>query len=70
MAKKKGKKKGSGKKDVLVVASKIKAYIKKKGLMTSSDTIGALNDKVHCLLDSASKRTKANRRKTVKPQDL
>ena len=65
MAKKKG-----GKKDVLVVASKVKAYIKSKNAMTSADAIGGLNDCVHAILDAAVKRTKANRRSTVKPQDL
>ncbi len=64
MAKKKGKK------EVLVVASKVKAYIKSKGAMTSADAIGALNDRVYAILDAAVKRTKANRRSTVKPQDL
>ena len=68
-AAKKAAKKGS-KKDVLVVASKVKAYIKAKGMMTSSDAIGALNEKVFQLLDIAATRTKANRRSTVKPQDL
>jgi len=63
-------KKKSSKKEVLVVASKVKAYIKSKGSMTSSDAIGALNDSVYAILDAAVKRTKANRRSTVKPQDL
>ena len=63
-------KKKSGKKEVLVVASKVKAYIKSKGSMTSSDAIGGLNDSVYAILDAAVKRTKANRRSTVKPQDL
>ncbi len=71
MAKKKtAKKKSSSKKEVLVVASKVKAHIKSKGMMTSSDAISALNDEVYCMLDAAIKRTKANRRSTVKPQDL
>ncbi len=58
------------KKEVLVVASKVKAYIKSKGMMTSSDSIAALSDCVYAILDAAAKRTKANRRSTVKPQDL
>ncbi len=58
------------KKEVLVVASKVKAYIKSKGKMTSSDAIGALSDAVYAILDNAIKRTGANRRSTVKPQDL
>ena len=57
-------------KDSLIVASKVKGYIKSKKMMTSADALGALNDKIYCLLDDAAARTKANRRSTVKPQDL
>ena len=64
------KKKKTAKKEVLVVASKVKAYIKSKKMMTSSDAIGALSDKVYAILDAGITRTKANRRSTVKPQDL
>ena len=67
---KKAKKKAGGKEEVLVVASKVKAHIKSKGMMTSSDAIGALNACVYEILDQAANRTKANRRSTVKPQDL
>ena len=71
MAKKKAKKKAAKKsKEVLVVASKVKAYVKSQKMMTSSDAIGALSDKVYAMLDDAIARTKANRRSTVKPQDL
>jgi cytochrome c biogenesis factor len=71
MAKKKAKKKTAKKgKEVLVVASKVKAYVKSKKMMTSSDAIGALSDQVYAMLDDAIVRTKANRRSTVKPQDL
>ncbi len=58
------------KRDVLVVASKVKAYIKSKNMMTSSDALEAISDRVYCILDAAIERTKANRRSTVKPQDL
>jgi len=57
-------------KEVLVVASKVKAHIKSKKMMTSSDAIAALSDKVYAILDDAVTGTKANRRSTVKPQDL
>ncbi len=57
-------------KEPLVVASKVKAYIKSKKMMTSADALGALSDKVYCILDSAIARTQANRRSTVKPHDL
>lgn len=69
MAKKAAKKK-TGKKEILIIASKTKAYIKSKGMMTSSDAIGALSDAIYALIDAAIVRTKANRRSTVKPQDL
>ena len=58
------------KKESLIVASKVKAYIKSKKMMTSSDAIVALSDKVYAMLDDAVVRTKANRRSTVKAQDL
>ena len=70
MAKKKAKKKAAKSKEVLVVASKVKAYVKSKKMMTSSDAIGALSDVVYATLDAGIKRTKANRRSTLKPQDL
>ena len=63
-------KKAAKKKESLVVASKVKAYIKSKKMMTSSDAIEALSNRVYCILDCAAARTKANRRSTVKPQDL
>jgi len=58
------------KKESLIVASKVKAYVKSKKMMTSSDALGAISDRVYCMLDKAIERTKANRRSTVKPQDL
>ena len=58
------------KRESLIVASKVKAYIKGKKMMTSSDALEAISDKVYCMLDSAIARTQANRRSTVKPQDL
>jgi histone H3/H4 len=57
-------------KEILVVASKVKTYIKSKKMMTSSDAVAALSDKVCAILDEAVARAKANRRSTVKPQDL
>ena len=57
-------------KESLIVASKVKAYIKSKKMMTSSDALGAISDKVYSILDDAITRTKANRRTTVKAQDL
>ena len=59
-----------GKKEVLVVASKVKSYIKGKKCHTSADAIAALSEMVEKILDAAVKRCTANRRSTVKPQDL
>ena len=73
MAKKKAAKKKVAKKacrESLVVASKVKAYIKSKKMMTSADAVCALSCHVYDLLDKAIARTKANKRSTVKPQDL
>ena len=73
MAKKKAKKKAHDSKKVqepLVVASKVKNYIRSKKMMMSKDALCGLSCKVRCILDSAMARTKANKRSTVKPQDL
>ena len=56
--------------DILVVASKVKDYIKSKGCQTAGDSIEALSKKVACKLDKAIARAKENGRVTVKPYDL
>ncbi len=57
-------------KESLIVASKVKAYIKSKKMMTSADALEAISDKVYSMLDDAIARTQANRRSTVKAHDL
>ncbi|MFC1765803.1 hypothetical protein ACFL6U_27470 [Planctomycetota bacterium] len=54
----------------LIVASKVKAYIKSKDMMTSSESLETISDNVYDLLDAAIARASANRRSTVKAQDL
>jgi len=56
--------------EMLVVASKVKAYVRNKGMNTSADALGCLSDKLYCVLDEATDRTNANGRKTLKPQDI
>jgi histone H3/H4 len=56
--------------DVLVVASKVKAYIKSKKMNTSADAIATLSDQVYTMIDNATNRSRANGRKTVKGQDV
>ena len=77
MAKKKTKKKAAkkkakrvSKKETLVVASKVKAYVRSKGCMCGADAITALSDSIYCRMDCAMERAKANRRSTVKAQDV
>jgi hypothetical protein len=67
MAKKKAKKLSG---EMLLVASKVKAELKKRGCNTASDALGGLNMWLHWLIDQASKRTKANGRKTVRSHDF
>jgi len=57
-------------KEVLVVGSKVKAYIKSKDMRCAGDSIGALSDAVSCILDKAIARAKANKRSTVQAQDI
>lgn len=73
MAKAKKKKAAPKKKvarEVLVVASKVKEYIKAQGLQSSGDVIPALSDKIYSMLDEAAGRTQNNNRATVRPHDL
>lgn len=69
-AKKTAKKKGKKQQDVLVVGSKVKAYIKSKKMMCSGDLISGLSSCVYECIDSALERTKANKRSTIRPHDL
>ncbi len=54
----------------LVVASKAKNIIKNAGCMVASDALDELNKKVHRLIEDAVKRTKDNKRSTVRPYDF
>ena len=56
--------------EALIVASKVKSYVRGKKMMTSSDALVDLSCKVYCMLDAAIARAQANKRSTIKPQDL
>ena len=58
------------KKESLVVASKVKEYIKSREAMMASDFTDALNKEVQALLDKAVERCKSNKRSIVSPKDL
>jgi histone H3/H4 len=68
--KKAAKKPASKSREVLVVASKVKAYIKGKNMNTSAEAIQSLSEKVYEMIDEAARRTNGNGRKTVKSQDI
>ncbi|MHA1195857.1 MAG: DUF1931 domain-containing protein [Promethearchaeota archaeon] len=56
----------------LFVKSKVREYIKSKGLNTASAVLDGdtLNNIIIEMLDKAVERAKANNRKTVKARDL
>jgi len=56
--------------EILVVASKVKDYIKAKGGQTAGEVIEALSKEVACKLDKAIARAKENGRVTIKAYDL
>jgi len=55
---------------MLVVKSKVKEYVKKQESGISTKALEALDNKVMGLLDTATHRAKANKRKYVQPQDI
>ncbi len=56
--------------EVLVVASKVKEYIKTKKMMSSGDLPEALSEALYDLVDKAVARAKDNGRQTVQPRDV
>jgi histone H3/H4 len=55
--------------EILVVASKVREYIKNKNCNTSGEFIGELSNSVYCLIDKAMIRAKENGRKTIQAKD-
>jgi len=56
--------------EVLVVMSKVKAYIKAAGFNTAGSVGAALSDKVRAIVDEAMENAKNSKRKTVKDTDI
>jgi histone H3/H4 len=54
----------------VIVASKVKAYVKGKGMMSSKDFLCALNCSILEVIDKAAARAKENKRSTVQPRDV
>ncbi len=57
-------------KEVLAVMSKVKAYVKAKGMNTAASVSEALSDKIRAILDSAVAAAAAAKRKTVMDKDI
>lgn len=53
-----------------VVKKAVQDYAKKNNVQVSGDFYGALDAKIEKILNHAAKRTKDNKRKTLKPYDL
>ncbi len=57
--------------EVLVVASKIKSYIKEQGDMkTSASVLEALSDRLRSMCDEAIESARSDGRKTVLDRDI
>ena len=57
--------------EVLVVASKVKTYIKEQGDMkTSASVLSALSDKIRSMCDGAIESARSDGRKTVLDRDF
>ena len=57
-------------KEMLLVGTKVKGYIKDQDVMSSSDVLEELNERVYEMLDRAIERAQANGRKTVQGRDV
>jgi len=57
--------------EILVVASKLKNYIREKsGMNTSASALGVLSERVRQLCDQAIENARNDGRKTVKDRDF
>ncbi len=62
---------GDSKKETLVVASKLKAYIREKsGMNTSSAVMDIVSDRLRSMADQAIENAKRDGRKTVMDRDF
>ncbi len=61
---------GKRKPVMLVVASKVKAYVKAEGMRIGADAMAQLSVGVEKLIDGAIEAAKAERRQTIKDRDI
>ena len=60
----------SSEQEVLVISSKVKAYIKNADLKCSASVIDALSDRVRAICDAAIANAREEKRKTVQDKDI
>ena len=72
MAKKKATKKKAAKapQEPLIVASKVKNFVKANGMMSSKEFLADLNVALCALIKKACTRAQENKRSTVQPRDI
>jgi hypothetical protein len=70
MAQKKSAPAKSEPREMLLVQSKVKDYVREQDLNVAGDLLDALNVEVYTLLDKAGKRAKENGRKTARASDV
>lgn len=56
--------------EVLVVASKVRDYVKSKNMRMSAEVIEALSEKIKYKIDKAVLRAQANKRQTLRAEDI
>jgi histone H3/H4 len=56
--------------EILVVQSKVKAICKKNKMRLSGDAVDAISGAVEKIITAAAARAKANKRQTIKKQDI
>lgn len=56
--------------EVLVVTSKVKAYLANKGMRSAGDLPEAISAEVERMLDRAIQRAKDHNKQTVGPRDI
>ena len=64
------KKVRAARRETFVVASKVKSYVREKGMNVSSELVSELSKRAQELLDRAAKRCEGNGRKTVRTFDV
>jgi histone H3/H4 len=65
-----GKNLANSSRDGLVVSSKVKTLIREHGLKCSGELVDAISGSVVIILTKACERARANKRATVRPEDI